>query len=142
MKRYYVHKFCLDDTIVIDTVEKRWAFYDTNYRGQFIELGKPFEKITKQRINGLIKRLSNSRTYYRSDGFVVDSFLYKYILTEEQREAAFGLPREPKELIASGDDLKEVLAEMCEYTLRHCKNASEKDQNYYQDTLEQLFVTN
>lgn len=84
MKRYYVHEFCLDDPILIDTKEKTWTFYNTNIYGQIYNLDEKPERITKQRINGLIRRLQ--KFYDPFSGYVVDQYVYNYIMDDKQKK--------------------------------------------------------
>ena len=129
MKRYYLHQFVLDNTILIDTHEKSWTFYNTNIYGQFHNLDAKSQKVTGQRIAGLRKRLQK-QTYYSSDGYVVDQFVYHYFLTEEERNAYFNIELR-SELITSGDSLYEILEMMCKRALESDKNSKYVDQNYY-----------
>lgn len=136
MKRYYVHEFCLDDPILIDTKEKTWTFYKTNIYGQIYNLDEKPKKVTKQRINGLIRRLNNGK-YNSMDGYVVDQYIYNYIMDDEQRSKCNRSIELETELIASGDDLKEVLETTCKHFLEKSKRKTDNP-DYYKDYLKSI----
>lgn len=136
MKRYYVHEFCLDDPILIDTKEKTWTFYKTNIYGQIYNLDEKPKKVTRQRINGLIRRLNNGK-YNSMDGYVVDQYIYNYIMDDKQRSKCNRSIELETELIASGDDLKEVLEITCKYFLEKSKRKTDNP-DYYKDYLKSI----
>lgn len=136
MKRYYVHEFCLDDPILIDTKEKTWTFYKTNIYGQIYNLDEKPKKVTKQRINGLIKRLNSDR-YSSMNGYVVDQYVYNYIMDDEQRSKCKRSIKLEKELIAAGDNLKEVLEATCKHFLETSKHKTDNP-DYYKDYLKAI----
>lgn len=138
MNRYYIHEFTAKDAILIDTEKKTWTFYNTNIYGQVYNLedAEP-EKITKQRVNGLIKRL-NSRNYNSLKGFVVDRFVYNYIMDQQQQEECKRSVQLRDDLIASGDNFKELLTEMCKHLLTKRDLSSEVDPKYYERTIEKI----
>lgn len=115
MDRYCIYKFCLDNTIVVDTKEKTFTFYKTNLYGQFYNLkNAEVKKITTAKINGLIKRL-NSNNYSYANSFVVDKYIYSCLMTEEQKQKCntkpFSLSK--NDFVCSGNDLNKCLYEMC-----------------------------
>lgn len=137
MKRYYVHEFCLDDPILIDTKEKTWTFYKTNIYGQIYNLNEKPKKVTKQRINGLIRRLNNGK-YNSMNGYVVDQYIYNYIMDDEQRSKCNRSISLENNLIAAGDDLKEVLEITCKHILKNSRNAKTENPDYYKDYLKTI----
>lgn len=137
MKRYYMHKFLLDDPILIDTKEKTFTFYKTNIYGQIYNLDEKPKKVTKQRINGLIRRLNNGK-YNSMDGYVVDQYVYNYIMDDEQRSKCKRSISLEKNLIAAGDDLKEVLEATCKHILNNSGNAKTDNVDYYKDYLKAI----
>lgn len=94
------------------------------------------KKITKQRINGLIKRLQRYPDPYSS--YVVDQYIYNYIMSEEQRDKC-RYPAELKdELIASGNDLKKILTNTCKYFLDRDDKAMTDNTDYYVSIIEKV----
>ena len=114
MDRYCIYKFCLDNTIVVDTKEKTFTFYKTNLYRQFYNLeNAEVKKVSAAKINGLIKRLNNN--YSLRNSLAVDKFIYEYLMTEEQKEKC---NREPSSVsdnnfMCSGNELNKCLYEMC-----------------------------
>lgn len=119
MKHYYVYDFIKGHPIVIDTKEKTITFYHANIYGQIYDLEKGGEKkkISAAKINGLIKRLNGSN-YSFKNSYVIDWFIYTFIMTEEQRAKCNQAPTNynEKDLLGSSDELATVLRLMCEKT--------------------------
>lgn len=112
MKRYYVYNFLIGSPILIDTEERTITKYSSNIYGQIYNLDQEHAKVSKQKVNGLIKRL-NSRNYLNKS-LVVDRYIYNYIMTAMQRaECERGLSLNKRDFIASSSDYKEVIEKMC-----------------------------
>jgi len=131
-----MHVFALNDAILIDKKDKTWTFYNTNIYGQIYNLDEKPKKITKQRINGLIRRLQ--RFYDPLSGYVVDQYIYHYIMTDEQKEKCKYDVSLRDKLIASGNDLKGVLEETCKYFLKENDLPNKVDKDYYISRLENI----
>ena len=118
MKRYYVYDFVIGEPVLIDREQNTLTFYHNNIYGQLYDLEKGGEvfEVTKSVQNGLIRRL-NGRSYSFSNAKAVDQFIYHLLFTEEQKakciRSAHNLNE--KELIASSDELTEVIKAMCEF---------------------------
>lgn len=129
MNRYQAYEFSINGAIVIDTKEHKWAFYNTNIHNQVYNLDEPFKKISKQRINGLIKRLNKS-FYDSMNGYVVDRHIYNLIFTEEQRDnCRRSVHLDEKEFIASSNDLKDILMSVGKHFL-------DEGDDRYEETIE------
>lgn len=140
MKRYYVYDFCIGSPILIDTKEKTITNYSSNIYGQIYNLDQEHEKVSKQRINGLIKRLNNRN--YRDNSLVIDRYIYNYIMTEEQRcRCLRSVSLNEREFIASGDNLKEVIETMCIWVYEYDNKINESDEklkDYYKKYLKKI----
>lgn len=137
MKRYYVHSFGLHDAILLDRVEKTWTFFKTNVWGQAYNLEQQPNKVSKQRINGLIRRL-NGRTFDSLEGFVVDPLIYHYIFTEEQRATTHRALKLNEEPLSFGDDLEVVLREMCDYFIEQGNDKGSEIREFYQVKIREI----
>lgn len=119
MKRYYVYDFVCGNPILIDTEEKTVTFYHHNVYGQIYDLksGGDVVKIGAAKINGLIKR-TNNRNYSFSNAFVIDQYIYHFLMSDEQKAKCKSTPWKPSEekFYGSGDDFNEIIALMCEQT--------------------------
>lgn len=141
MKRYYVYDFLIGNPILIDTKEKTITYYNSNIYGQIYNLDQEHEKVSKQRISGLIKRL-NSRSYNTLDGYVIDRYIYNYIMTEEQRnKCSRSVSLNENDFITSGDNYKEVIEKMCIWVYEYNNKKEDMDEDlrdYYKSYLNKI----
>lgn len=116
MKRYYVYDYVLGNPVLVDRKEKTVVFYNHNIYGQVSNLvsGGDSQKISAAKINGLIKRL-NGRNYFEN-AYVLDSYIFHLLMTEEQKAKCKRMPTEMKveDLYGSSDDFSEAITLMCE----------------------------
>lgn len=106
MARYYIYEHLLDGLMLIDTITKTWTLFRI-HEGRIVN-EKP-QKITKHRINGLKKRLSKEE-YRAKDSLISDYYIYKHILTNEERKKCKWKPYPfCIRLLAKGDDFQDVL---------------------------------
>lgn len=119
MNRYYVYDFVCGDPILIDTVKKTITFYHHNVYGQVCDLksGGKVVKVGAAKINGLIKRTNNGN-YSFSNAYVIDQYIYHFLMSGEQKAKCKSIPWRPSEedFYGSGDDFNEIIALMCEQT--------------------------
>ena len=116
IKRYYVYDYLIGQHfLLIDTQTKELQFYNTNLYGQIYNLEKhERQKITPQKLNGLLKRLKN-RTYSFENSYVIDKYLYEHFFTKQQKQETykpFMFENVHNGLITSGNDFKKVLKDM------------------------------
>ena len=116
MNKYYIHEWVAGEYILIDTLNSEVRFFKTNYENKMgtYHLENPtIERVSNQKINGLIKRTQSEMNLYNS--YVIDRFLYNYIMNDEQRKKCKQvniLSAIQKKLITSGNDYNEVIQEM------------------------------
>lgn len=128
MKRFYVYNYLIGSPILIDTKKKQFIFYKTNIHGQIYNIkdikDEDILKPSKQKINGLIKR-ANNRNYIFSNNYVIDPYIYNYIMTEEEKgEIGRDISLNERGFIAAANNVKEVLETTCQWALEYKKDAS------------------
>ena len=118
MKRYYVYDFVIGEPVLIDREQNTLTFYHNNIYGQLYDLEKGGEvfQVTKTIQSGLIRRL-NGKSYSYANSKAVDRFVYHLLFTDEQKAKCTrsAHPLNEKELIASGNELADVIETMCEF---------------------------
>lgn len=149
MERFYAYDYLIGDPILVDTEEKTLTFFSVNIHGQLYDLesGGDQVKISKAKMNGLIKRLNHPKYSY-SNSLAIDPYVFHLLLTEEQREKCKRIASaiKQKELYASGNDYKEVITTMCEKVFDQHYNGNEENKattkeklmEYYSDVINQL----
>ena len=136
--RYYVYDYVIGQHfLLIDTQTKELQFYDTNLYGQIYNLEKhERQKITPQKLNGLLKRLKN-HTYSFENSYVIDKYLYEHFFTEQQKQETYkpcDFEDTRKKLITSGNDLKQVLKDMAINIYKSNNNECNEQYLQYIDT--------
>lgn len=119
MKRYHVYKWTNGKYILIDTKTNETHFYPTNYENKMgaYHLENPkVEKISKQKVSGLMKRI-NKGGMNPYNSYAIDCFIYHLLMSEEQRKDCmpvtyFGMDINNQEFLTSGDDFESVTKEM------------------------------
>ena len=122
MVRYYVYDYLISGLLLIDTATDEIIYYRINLYGQLVDLieGGRIYKITNRKKNSLIKQLQSGR-YSIQNGAAVDPFIYKYLLSKENRNKIGYMLEVPKcnELIMSGNDFYDLVEKMCEWAYEH-----------------------
>lgn len=149
MPRYHVYSILCSEILFIDTEEKKMTVYNSNLFGQLYNLktGGKDATVTKKRIAGLIRRMKN-RNISSTNSYVVDPFIFKYLLTDEQREKCGWTLHisSCNSFICETDDFAEAITEACEWVYDKCYtgSVSEKESDrskytkYYKDYLARL----
>lgn len=149
MARYHVYSLLCSEILFIDTEKKKMTVYNSNFFGQLYNLntGGKEANVTKKRIAGLIRRMKN-RNLSLSNSYVADPFIFKYLLTDEQRkECGWTLNiSSSNSFICETDDFAEAITAACEWVYDKCYTGSiaEKETNhdkytkYYKDYLAKL----
>ena len=151
MPRYHVYSLLGSEILFVDSEKKTMTVYNSNLYGQLYNLtsGGKEAVVTKARIAGLIRRMKN-RSFSLSNSYVVDPFIFHYLMTDEQRKECgwtlhiSGLNK----LICESDDYKEAITKACEWVYDNCYSdrASPKDREhskhtqYYKDYLANICV--
>lgn len=146
MPRYHVYALLCSEILFIDTVEKKMTVYNSNLFGQLYNLktGGKEANISKRRIAGLIRRMKN-RNVGPSNSYVIDPFIFKYLLTDEQRkECGWTLHISScNTFVCESDDYAEAITKACEWVYMKCYTGSEGERlaehskytKYYKDYL-------
>lgn len=146
MERYHIYSLLSGTALLIDTKLRKISAYHSNLYGQVFDLKDGGDELSPShaRIAGLIRRMKN-RSFSLANSYVTDPFIYRYIMTDEQREkCGWELNIScANEMIGKTDSYKEALTKMCEwmYERTFCGSKSEKDANrirytqYYKDYL-------
>ena len=118
MNRYYAYNYLISGILLVDTIQNEIIYYLTNTYGQIynlIEGGRIF-KITKQKRNGLIRRLKSDK-YSVADGYPLDSYVYLHLLSDEEKAGCKDIFKlaEHEKLIAEGDDFCEIVEKISEW---------------------------
>ena len=148
MPRYHVYSLLGSEILLIDSEKKSMTVYNSNLYGQLynLETGGKEAAITKARIAGLIRRMKN-RSFSMANSYVIDPFIFHYLLTEEQRnECGWTLHISGiNKLICESDDYKEAITNACEWAYDNCySDSTSKDRErsrytkYYKDYLAKL----
>lgn len=113
-ERFYAYRFCIDDAILIDREERTISFFKSNIHGQVYNLKSP-EIVTSKQIGQKIagyKRKIKNHTYNMENSYVIDKFLYHFLMTEEDKQEyfhSFWFKLDGPDFIAKGNEKKEVL---------------------------------
>lgn len=140
MNRYYAHQFLLGEMIIVDTEEKSYSFFTTNYKNQFNQLEADFKTVSPQKIGGLLRKIEKGNWDWEN-GRVIDSYIHQYLFTDEQRERAGHFSgSDMGKLIGSGNDLRKVQEEMCEFALKELGGSHvDKNDTYYVEKLDAIY---
>lgn len=121
MKRYYAHDFLIGGPILVDRKQNTLTYYSCDIFGRLYDLERAKSvKVTKQKIQGLLRRLNNPR-YSDRTGLAIDRYIYTYLLADGQRAAcghSFYM-RISDTLIAAGDSLRDVVWSMCRWAFEN-----------------------
>lgn len=116
-ENYIVHDFLTGNPVMINRAEMSLTFFHHNLYGQLYDLNtaKP-HFIDAKRINGLIRRTSRS-DYGFDTAKVVDSYIYAYLMSPEQRKQCLHKPTDYylEKVITASDDYGEAIGGMCEW---------------------------
>lgn len=121
MNKYHVYKW-LTSYVLINRETLELQFFSTNYEdlmGTYHIENFTTEAISKNKVNGLIKRL-NKGNYSYKNAYAVDKFIYNIIMNEEQKKQCnasdfdikYTLAIEPETHIISGDEYSVVVKSM------------------------------
>lgn len=114
LERFHAYKFCINDVLLIDREERTLYFFKSNMHGQIYNLESPqivTSKQVGQKIAGFKRKIKN-HSYDMNNGYVIDKYLYHFLMSAEEREAyyhSFWFKMDGPDFVARGNDKKEVL---------------------------------
>ena len=118
-ERYILHDFTAGTPILIDREAKTLTLYYCNLHGQIYNLHNAEQfHVTNAVVGSLIQRSSN-RNYFRYSK-ARDAYIYKYLLTPEQRELCGQhlAIMSSDQIIAASDSYPDAITAMCEWACR------------------------